>query len=226
MSRNRVNEPISLRPGQITAVQAQRKDPERVSVFVDGEFAFGLAGDVAIRNGLRKGLHLSVSDQEKLISEEQSGAARRLALEYIAHRARTTGELRRRLGRAGFNEDIIETTVDRMSELGYLDDAVYARTFVSERFASKGHGPSRLQADLRRKGVDPDTIRQAIDGQLQSDAVLSAAIEHARSRWHRRPVDPDPRRRSKKVADFLARRGFGYDVIRHALDIVRKEEAT
>jgi regulatory protein len=63
MPASRPNEPPNLQDGVVTAVRAQKRDPERVAVFIDGEFAFGLAADIAIREGLRKGMEVSAAAQ-------------------------------------------------------------------------------------------------------------------------------------------------------------------
>ena len=102
-----------LRPGTVTALTRQRRDPQRVNVFLDGAFALGLAEEVVVKAGLRKGRFLSLEALEGLRAEDAGLRARRLALDYLAHRARTRAEVRRRLGRAGFAEPDAEAAVAR-----------------------------------------------------------------------------------------------------------------
>jgi len=218
-------DPAELRDGTITRVEAQKKDHERVSVFIDGEFAFGLALDVALRAGLRKGMELSVSDQEELLAQETAVRARQAALDLIAHRARTEGEVVRALARKGFPEDAAAAAVARMRELGYLDDVAYTSAFVRGRAASRGHGPSRLRADLLRRGVAPAVIDAALNELLDGDDLLEAATHHARKRWARLASEDDPMKRRKKLTDFLARRGYDFDTIRQVVDTVESSEA-
>jgi len=212
-----------LRAGTVTAVQTQQRDAERVSVFVDGAFAFGLALEVAVRAGVRKGVLLSVAEQEALLAEEEAFRARRAALDLIAHRAQTEGEIRRKLARKGFSEAAAEGAVERMRDLGYLDDEAYARAYVRGKHAGSGHGPQRLRADLLRRGVKPATIDAALAEEVADDALLETALEHGRRRWLRLASEPDPRKRQKRLSDFLARRGYGYDVIREVLEAVARE---
>lgn len=218
-------EPPPLKAGTVSAVQVQRRDAERVSVFIDGEFAFGLALDVAIRHGLRKGMALSVPQQEALLADEGAARARQAALDLIAHRPRTETEVRRALARKGHAEHHAAAAVDRMRELRYLDDEAYARTFVTERSASRGHGPARLRADLLRKGVPPPIIDRAIASGVDAEALREAALEVARRRWARLAKEPDPQKRRKRLSDFLARRGYDFDLIREISVLLDGETA-
>lgn len=212
-----------LRDGTITRVEAQKKDRERVSVFIDAEFAFGLSVDVALRAGLRKGMPLSAAEQQTLLAQDQAVRARQAALDLISHRARTEAEVRRALARKGFQEDVALSAVARMLELGYLDDVAYTRAFVQGRAASRGHGPGRLRADLLRRGVAPAVIDAALKEALGPDDLRDAAMHHARKRWIRIASEEDPFKRRKKLTDFLARRGYDFDLIRGVVETLEQE---
>jgi len=212
-----------LREGTVTAVRAQKNDPERVSVYIDDEFAFGLAAEIAIREGLRKGRSLSVEEQAILLAHEQKARARQAALDFIAHRPRTETEVARRLEQRGFDGHLAADMVAWLRELGYLDDEAYARSFVAERASRKGHGPRRLRADLLRRGVAPDIVERAVETSIDHDELRGTAQRLAAERWERLCDEPDPRKRRKRLADFLARRGFGYELIREVVAALERE---
>lgn len=214
-----------LRPGTITRLVRQQRDAERVSVFIDGAFAFGLALDLAVRAGLRKGQRLGVAEQQALLDEEERLRAKAVALDYIAYKARTEAEVRRKLARKGFPEHVAEEAVARMRELGYLDDADYARAYAKGRIGGRGHGPQRIRADLRKRGVAPKTIDAALDDLVERDDLRESALEHGRKRWQRLRREDDPCKRRKKLADFLARRGFDFDLIREVTEVLEAEDA-
>lgn len=216
--------PERLRPGTITRLTRQRRDVQRVNVFLDDAFALGLHEDIVVKAGLKKGLFLSAEALEQLRAEDARVRARRLALEYIAHRARTRAEVLRRLARAGFAEADAEAAADRMVELGYLDDEGYARAYVRGRAASRGHGPARLRADLLRRGVHRALIDRVIEEETESDELLESAQRVAEPRWARLQSEPDPRKRRKKLSDFLARRGFSFDTIRTVLEALERAD--
>lgn len=223
MAADEPSEQQSLRSGTITGVQAQKKDPNRVSVFIDGAFAFGLASDIAVRSGLRKGMVLSEDQQHELLDQEQQARARIAALDYIAHRARTEQEVRRKLRQKGFSETATEEAISRMLELGYLDDEGYARAFVSSRLASRGHGPLRIKVDLQRRGVREAMIDAALAAHVDREHLHQAALEHARTRWLRLATEADVRKRRRKTMDFLLRRGYDFELIRSVMETVEGE---
>ena len=215
--RVRVPEIGDLTEGTVTAVKAQKKDLDRVSVFLDGAFAFGLAADLAVGEGLRKGLRLTPEAQHALLQKEEVMAARRAAMDYLSLGAKTATEVRRSLSRRGFSEVAAEDAVAQMERYGYLDDAAYASAFARGRAASRGHGPQRLRADLIKKGVSREAIDRALE-ELDADDLADSARALALKRWRALSGEEDPRKRKKKTSDFLLRRGFSFDQVREAVD--------
>lgn len=214
-----------LRPGAITRLVQQKRDAERVSVFIDGTFAFGLALDLAVRAGLRKGQTLTVEEQQALLDDEERLKAKAVALDYIAYQARTEDEVRRKLARKGFPDEVADEAVARMEELGYLDDESYARAYARGRLAGRGHGPQRIRNDLRKRGVAAKTIDAVLEEVVEQDDLRETALRHGRKRWLRLASEQDPRKRRKKLSDFLMRRGYGFDLIREVVEMLEAEDA-
>ena len=214
----------SFRDGTITRLVMQKRDTTRASVFVDDQFAFGLQADLVVQEGLKKGLAITAARSAELVAADARLRAGRLALDYVAGRARTEAEVRRRLARAGFSEPDADAAVDKLLGYGYLNDEQYALEFVKSRHASKGYGPSRLRQDLRRRGVPPTLVDRAL-ATLEEEADLGeAAFEHAEKRWRRLAGEDDLRKRRKKTYDYLLRRGYGFDEARQAVERVEAEE--
>lgn len=220
---SRVPDLDDLREGIVTSVQAQKKDPDRVSIFLDGTFAFGLAADVAVAEGVRKGVRLTAEVQLALLQKEEVVRARQAALDYVSRGGKTTEEVRRSLARRGFSETAAEDALAQMERYGYLDDVAYASVFVRGRASGRGHGPQRLRADLLKKGVSREAIDQALE-ELDSDDLADSAQRLAAQRWRALASEPDLRKRRKKTSDFLLRRGFSYDQVRDAVDAVAGDE--
>lgn len=216
--------PRDLRAGTITRLAQQKRDAERVSVFIDGEFAFGLALDIAMKAGLRKGQELSIEAQQGLLDDEERLKAKAAALDYIAYKARTEHEVRQKLQRKGFAEPIADEAVARMRELGYLDDADYARAYARGRLNGRGHGPYRIRADLRRRGVARSIVDTVLDDLADPDDLRETALRHGRKRWHRLRREDDPYKRRQKLAGYLQRRGFDFDLIREVTDTLEAED--
>ena len=215
---------LDLADGTVTRLAQQKKDLDRVSVFIDDAFAFGLAVDLVIEAGLHKGQALSADQQRALLVRQEVFAAKASALAGLANRARTAQELRDSLSRKGFAEDIVEDTVADLERLGLVDDAAYARAFVRGRFSGRGYGPARLRQDLMRKGVARATIDGALAELTEAEDLGEAARDQAARKWRALASEDDPRKRKKKTMDYLVRRGFGFDQARAAVDAVADGE--
>jgi regulatory protein len=213
-----------LRAGAITGVVQQAGDPDRVNVYVDGAFCFGLAVEVAADAGLAPGMDLTVEAASALVARDAVSRARAAALNYLAAQARTAAELRRSLRRRGFEEHVAHEVVAWAEERRYVDDAEYARSYVRARFGGRGHGPARLRQELARRGVAREAVAAAIDEMLEEADVAEAAVDVARPRWRALAGETDPRRRRQKTLEFLVRRGFDYDDAREAVIRVAAED--
>lgn len=211
-------EPPVLQEGTITKLQVQHRNPERVSVYLGDAFAFGLHQDLLLAFGLHRGRVLTVAEQEKMLAADAVLVAKARALHYLSHRPRTQQEIRRKLQEKGTPPEAIEPVLARLEELGYLDDAAFARQYVAARFRNRGYGPQRLRRDLWQKGVAPALIDVALAEMLDEDETYAKALAQAEKRWPRLAREADPRKRRKKLSDFLLRRGFSFDTIRRVLD--------
>lgn len=210
--------------GTITKMTVQVKDRNRLSVFLDGRFAWGVHQDVVLEHGLVKGQHLSADQQKTLREADAFIRAKATALQYLGHRPRTEAEVRAKLKRSGFSEAVQARTLARLHELAYLDDVAYAKLYVERRFANKGYGPQRLRSELIRRGVARDVIEQTLARFTEETDTLDKAREQAAKRWQRLQSEPDMRKRTRKVSDFLVRRGFTYDTIRQVVDELKAGE--
>lgn len=192
--------------GQITAIQVQKNNRERANVFIDGQFAFGLAMIEAAR--LVKGQYLSDEAIAALRVADEQVRAYEFALDFLAYRPRSRAEVSQRLAEKEFAEQTIELVLQRLSQAGLIDDDAFARYWVDNREQFKPRGGRALRYELRRKGI----AGQVVDDLLQEiDQVEAArrAVSSRLGRWQQ--LDQATFRR--KLSGFLQRRGFDYEVI-------------
>jgi regulatory protein len=202
----------------ITQLAVQSRNSDRVSVFVNGEFAFGVHQAVAAKNGLAEGQPLSPEQEEAIQADESLMQAKQHALTYLAHKPRTEQEVRQKLAQREVAPPIIDPVVERMKELGYVDDAAYAADYVRNRFASKQYGPQRLIRELVQRGIDRNRAESAVAAFFEAHDTLEAARAHAKKRWPRIAGDDDPRRQKQKLYRYLMRRGFASDTVYRVID--------
>lgn len=209
--------------GVVSAVQAQKKDPDRCSVFLDGSFAFGLHVNIVVETGLRKGLRLDGPTCRGLVEKDLYYKAFKRCLDYLGYRPRTEREIRIRLTDLAVPEEVAERVTERLRELGFLDDARFAHQFAASRARSRGYGPRRIEADLRRKGIDARTAREAVAEACPSETQDELLVGQVEKALHRYRNEPDERKREHKIMAFLARRGFEAPAVREALRKARAD---
>lgn len=139
------------------------------------------------------------------------GVGRIIALRSLEHSARSRHDLHALLLRRNVPEDATQAVLDRLTELGLIDDREFARQWVQQRQAVKGLGRHVLRMELRRHGIADDLIAEAVDG-LSDEVERCAATQLATRRNERlRGLDPVVRRR--RLTSYLQRKGYGYDIV-------------
>lgn len=191
--------------GKITAIEPQVKNSNRFSLYVDNQFALGLSARVGAR--LRVGQELSVEDLAKLALDEAREDAHEKALRFLEPRPRSVAEVKEQLRKKKIPAQVIDETLARLKEANLLDDAAFAQYWVENRETFRPRGGRALRFELRRKGVPDNEIAQAI-GEIDETEGAYRAVESRAQRWH----TLERREFFDKVAAFLVRRGFTYDI--------------
>ena len=194
----------------VTAVERQRR---RVKVFIDGRFALAVGLELAVERDIRPGCSLTNEDLSALAEAEARRRALEFALRLLSYRPRSEREIRDRLKRRWFSRPVINGTVDRLRELGYVDDAAFARYWAESRQALRPQSGRLLAVELRRQGVDKETVLQATADISEEDAAYEAAARRLKAL---RGLERQPFR--ERLGRFLTRRGFAYDVARRTIE--------
>jgi len=149
--------------------------------------------------------------RQKVTSASDPAAARQVAIALLARRDYASGELRLRLQRKGFTAGIVESTITELAEERALDDARYAGNYVNYA-AARGHGPLRIEAELKALELPSDLIEAALAG----GPDWRALAREVRNRKFG-PEPPADWPQKARQARFLQYRGFSSDHIRLAL---------
>jgi len=192
---------------KITAIKLQKRNPHRVNIYLDGEFAFGLSRIIA--GWLDVGHEL---DDEKIISlqaEDEQEVAYQRVLKFISHRMRTEGEIRRNLIKHKIQSEVINDVLQRLRRNGLVNDKQFAKIWVENRNEFRPRAHRMLTYELRQKGITDEIISQILDS-IISDEVLALKAAQNQVRKYNGLEWPNFRR---KLSGYLARRGFSYNII-------------
>ena len=197
--------------GTITALRFQKRNKDRVNVYLDDRFAFGLAAIEAAH--LKVGQTLSDDDLAQLKRQDEVERAYERALNFLSYRPRSEAEVRRNLGKKDLDEAVIEAVVERLTRAELLNDREFARYWVQNRLNFNPRGLRALRQELWQKGVPEAVIADTLDELDEEAAARRVAEVGARKLAHHEPQDF-----RRKLVAYMARRGFSYPVIQPLVD--------
>lgn len=189
---------------RITTLKLQKRNPNRVNVYLDGEYAFGLSRIVAA--WLRVGQVLNEQKISELQQQDTIEVALQKAIQFISYRPRTKFEIQKKLSELGYTEPAIITVMERLESAGLVKDTQFARLWVENRNSLRPRSRRLLALELQQKGVAEDAIQDALTD-CDQDEELAYRAAQARSR-RLQGLDWESFRR--KLGGFLGRRGFSY----------------
>jgi regulatory protein len=198
----------------VTSLVAKRGRSDRFAIYLDGTRLFDLAGEVVERAGLRQGDLLDEQCQADLLEEDAPYRARDKALDMLAVRERCAREVEERLQGAGLDSEVVASTISWLQSRGYLDERRFAASFVEVRLRG-GWGARRIRAELLRRGTDREAVEEVLQAAAQegSGAEGMAAVTALARRRFAGQFAADPAGARRRLAGFLARRGYDWQTI-------------
>lgn len=220
---------------QITDIRAVPELSSHRQLFLDGA-PFVVIHAVLVENfGLRVGLNIEADVIEKLIAADEVMRAKNYALRLLREEkandsvdeeegSRATVKFRpytksgmiQRLSREGFSEEAIETAVEELIDSGHIRDRKYAENWVVRRQKSNPRGKTLLKHELLDRGVDRETAEQVV-AQVETENEAMLALQIAQKRMKRYQGLPEHVAK-RRLHGFLARRGFGSEIVRQVLE--------
>jgi regulatory protein len=192
---------------KITAIEPQRKNPQRLNIYLEGKFTFGLARITA--GWLKVGQELCQEKIAELQAEDAREIAYQKALHFLSYRPRSSTEVRQNLTKRGTPEALVEETLNRLQRTGLVNDQEFARVWVENRNTFQPRSKVALRMELRRKGLSDEIVQPVLDEQVNEEAL---AFEAAR-KYARRLAGLGWLDFRQKLSGFLARRGFSYTTL-------------
>jgi len=214
--------------GVIASLTVRPRRTDRTVVVLEDGSAFELASVLVERAGLSTGALLTEDARERLVGEDEPHRARSRALHLLALKDRTRREVETRLRDLGFGQEAVAGTSTWLASLGYLDDRRFAERYVAEKLRV-GWGPRKICADLLRKGVERALVEEVLDAADPTGPNAEALVEGSeamlalvRRRFVKQfAVDPDGAER--RMAGYLARRGYDWETIGRVARELRAE---
>ncbi|MBN1894255.1 regulatory protein RecX [bacterium] len=207
---------------RVSAIERQKNNPGRVSIFLDGEFAFGLDEEALFKHPVHEGDELTDAFIDGALLADERVRAKSAALRCLSRRAMTTEEMRRKLEDRGFSGRTVLRVIGDLSRVGLLNDPEFAASYAASRMLQRPCSRRLLVQELTRKGIRGEDAEAAAHQAYGPDGEQKTAVILLRKKMAMLKGE-DPRKARNKCVAFLVRRGFDWDVIRAALDAAGSE---
>ncbi len=191
---------------KITAIKPQQRNSERVSIFLDDEFALGLQRTVA--SELEVGQTIGRSDLRRLEQREAEERGYEAALRYLSYRPRSEQEMQWHLAQKDLQQSVIDQVLARLERADFIDDRDFAEFWIENRKRCRPRGAWALRSELRQKGVSDKIIEDALVDLDEKALALKAARQASRKYAHVKDEETFRRR----FFAYLKRRGFDYSI--------------
>ena len=204
---------------EITGLVPVKRRSGWTDVQLDGVSLCRLRDEDVYRLRLDVGLQLGPGELEAVQAAAGRAEAMLVGLRYLSVRPRSRREVERRLRRDRIDEAAIEHALERLEELGYLDDAQFAASFVRDRIRLRPCGTRRMQSDLLARGVSREDADRGINqAMVEEDTTEEALLRRVATARARRLTGAEPAKARRRLFDYLARRGFAAGSIRAWID--------
>jgi regulatory protein len=194
---------------KLTAIKQQVKNPDRVSVFIDGKYSFSLSLDELLSQKLKTNIEIDEPRLKQLKQVSADGKLRLRAMEWVLNRPRSIREFRDYMFRKKADPDLIDRLVVEFESKKYLNEEVFAKWLIDLR--RRGNKSDRaIKAELSKKGINLQTAQSFFDENNDESDRLDKLISK-KLKIGRYKADP------QKLTAYLHRQGFSYDSVRHAI---------
>lgn len=202
----------------ITALEAQKRNKDKVNLYIDGEFRCSLTAESVVRARLKAGQELSEERLEEILLTSETELAFKKALDYIARAMKTKKQVLDYLCGKGFDMSAAKRAVEKLEEYKYIDDRAFARQYAE--LNAKQKGARRIRAELLKKGLDEGCVSLAVE-KLSREKSEQAASDLAEKYMRGKANDF---KTLNKLSRFLASRGFDFDTIKSVVEGRKRDD--
>lgn len=207
---------------KITNIEQQKKNKNRMSIYIDNEYAFGLNISIYEKYNLKKDMEVTEEFVEEVLINEEKNKAVNQGLKFLTARQKTEKEVREKLLKLDFEMDIIEYALDYLKREKYINDDHYAESFINDQLNFNKDGRRKIRTKLYRKGVDMETIDEKISA-IEESVFIENALVVARKRLKTMTFG-DEHERDQKIFRFLFYKGYDFDIVKKAVGIIDEED--
>lgn len=196
----------------VTKIEIQKRNKEKVNIYVDDKYSFSLTLNGLVESGLKEKANISEEEINALKIKDEPKLAVQQALNILSYSMKTESELIRKLTEKGFSEKAVNYAVEKLKGYKYLDDSVYVSMYITTRAIPNNWGDQKIISNLLQKGVDINLIKEKIN-ELYSYDEKKDSIKKVAEKYYQKLKDDDEKKKKQKLYRYLASKGYSYDLI-------------
>ena len=207
--------------GKVTDIEVQKKNAQRVNVYIDEEFAFPCSLELVYKYGLQKGKEIQKENLKEIAEEDNFLKGKTCALRCIERTYKSEKQVIDKLSLKGFEENVINRVIDFMKNYDFVDDERYVENYIKEKMRTSGR--NKIKFALIKKGISKDIIEEKLEVLLASGEKEVALGLGERKLITLMKSENDRNKLYKKLSDFLVRSGYSYDIVSGVVNTVLKD---
>ena len=194
----------------ITKIEIQKRNKERINLFLDGEYAFSLSIELVYKEGLNKNDEID-SEKLKILAEHESQIrCKNSALRIIEKSCKTEKEVRDKLILKGYEDNSINKSIEFLKEYNFINDSNYTKAFIREKL--KSQGSQKIKYTLIQKGISKENIEEELSD-LNKESEKNIALNIAKKKFDIiKKKENDNYKISGKLYRYLISKGYEYDI--------------
>jgi Uncharacterized protein conserved in bacteria len=206
----------------ITKIELQKRNKDRVNVYINEEFSFACSAELIYTYNLSKDKEIDMDFLKEIIDKDNCIKCKSYALRIIERTHKTEKQIFDKLVQKEYDEKAINKTIDFLKEYKFIDDEKYAETYIKDKL--KSQGKNKIKYALINKGISETLIKKNLSC-LDKDIEESTALKLAEKKYKLLiKNESDVRKIYKKLGDYLVRNGYNLDIVQSTLNNIVKEE--
>lgn len=199
----------------ITKIESQKKNDDRVNIYVDDSFFMAIFTELVYTFNLKKGMTIDEDSLKNILDNEMYLKAKNKSLNILSKADQSEKKIREKLN-SDFEPHIIDKVIDFLQRNQFVNDELLAQKIVNTNINLNKCGKNKIKQNLYNKGISKEDINLAIDN-IDADLEFENALYLAEKRYAR-VKNEDKRKVYQKISQHLAYKGFNYDIIKRVLN--------
>ncbi len=206
----------------ITKIEVQKRNKDRVNIYINDEFAFACSAELVYTHSLSKDKIIEKDSLEEIVNEDNYIKCKNTSLKMIEKSYKTEKQITDKLIERGYDEKVVERTKEFLKQYDFINDNKYAQMYIKDKVNSQGR--NKIKYTLINKGISEEIINEKLC-YINKESEESSALKLAEKKYNLLiKSEQDIRNINKKLREYLIRKGYNLDIVQSVLNQVVKQD--